>query len=277
MADDEELDPISNAEDEELDPISDEQWNAIRDTLKAGILAGEIPVDTKALPPKALYERFLNSNHPAFIFHYADKKAQDKYTRILRTLRKKHMDGDLANESEPTKPIEWGKSAAKQFLKKGFRDGTIVCEFTEKHEVEEIWNHHCKDHIAFQRMEFDDAFVRRIKSVRDDFVKKQKRCADDLVAYTIAKKNHPTPAHNSRGEPHWNGSAAQKLLKEIVAKGDHVGVAPSVLREATKYHGIFLVYSKETFRDHIYQEERQLKFENYLSQLKKAKIDALQY
>ena len=62
MADDEELDPISNAEDEELDPISDEQWNAIRDTLKAGILAGEIPVDTKALPPKALYERFLNSN-----------------------------------------------------------------------------------------------------------------------------------------------------------------------------------------------------------------------
>ena len=30
------------AEDQELDPISDEQWNAIRETLKAGILAGEI-------------------------------------------------------------------------------------------------------------------------------------------------------------------------------------------------------------------------------------------
>jgi hypothetical protein len=265
------------ADDEEIDPISKEEWNAIRETLKAGILAGEIPVNTKVMPPKALYEQYLKANHPAFIFHYADIKARDKYTRILRNLRKKHMDGDLENENKSTKPIEWGKSAAKQFLKKCFRDGTLVCEFTEKHEIEEIWNRHCKDHIAFKRMEFDDAFVRRIKSVRDDFVKKETRCANDLLAYSVAKKNHPTPTHNSRGEPQWNGSAAQKLLKEIVARGDHVGIAPSDLREATKYHGIFLVYSKETFRDHIYQEERLLKFEKYLTHLKRQKLDSLQY
>ena len=123
-------------------------------------------------------------------------------------------------------------------------------------------------------MEMDNAFSRRLAAVRDDYVKKVARRNKDHEAYLIAKRNHPTPELNSRGEPQWNGSDAQKLLKELVASGGHTGVKPQQLWEQRQE---YQVYSLQTFRDHIYQEERLLKFNNYLGYTKKRKIEALQY
>ena len=123
-------------------------------------------------------------------------------------------------------------------------------------------------------MAFDDAFVRRLKAVRDDYLKKVKRRDDDLAAFQAAKANHPTPEFNSRGEPQWHGSQAQKDLKELVAKGLHEKKKPKELWEKSK---AFQVYGLDTFRDHIYQEERLIKFNNYLAALKQKKLDKLQY
>ena len=213
----------------------------------------EIPVDATAMKPKAVWQMYKDANNQDIqCIDYQNKPVRDKFTRMLRSLRKKHNDGDLENEG--LKVIEWGKSAAKQVLKKWFREKLIP---TDYQSAEQVWKDHCKDNAAFARMEFDSAFVRRLGTVRDDYVKKLDRCQKDLQAYNIAKRNHPTPELNHRGEPQWNGSPAQKLLKDAIAKGEHKGVKPADLR-ATREE--YQVYSLQTFRDHIYQEERLLKF-----------------
>ena len=89
-----------------------------------------------------------------------------------------------------------------------------------------------------------------------------------------AKANHPTPAFNCRGEPQWNGSEAQKLLKALVSEGKHMGEEPKKLHAAKPE---FEVHSLQTFRDHICQEERRLKFNRYVQGSKLEKLDGLQY
>lgn len=243
-----------------------ERWKAVRGLLKEALLAGEIPLDTKEMQPKAVFIKYGNEHELVF----AGIPYSDKFTRMLRALRKKHNNGDLENEDKP-KAIEWSKSAAKQYLKKCFREGTISSNY---HDPRQVWTDHCKDVDAFKRMQCDDAFVRRLASVRDDYLKKTERCQKDLQAFTIAKRNHPTPATNFRGEPQWNGSIAQQLLKECIKAGEHTGVAP---QDLWMRRIEFQVYSKDTFRDHIYQEQRLLKFNRYVGLLKQKKIDELQY
>jgi hypothetical protein len=250
--------------------VSDVQWKEVRDRLKAAILAGTIPVESKEMRPKAVYQQFVNSEN----IDYTVNKTKEKFARMLRSLRSKHKNGDLAIEGQSKVVILWAKSAAKQILRKWFRDGTILTTFETKGEIDQIWKDHCKDHAAFKKMKNDGDFIRRIKSVRDDHLKKEERCQGDLQAYTIAKLNHPTPELNARGEPQWNGSEAQKKLKELVANDQHAGKKPKELWDA---NNDFQRYSLRSFRDHIYQEQRLIKMNNYVEQLKQAKMAELQY
>ena len=245
---------------------TEEQWKAVRGLLKEALLAGKIPLESKEMPPKSVFALYKDTNDPVI----AGIVYGDKFTRMLRALRKKHKNGDLQNEDKP-KAIEWSKSAAKQFLKKCFRDETISANYQD---AKQVWTDHCKDDNAFKRMQCNDAFVRRLKSVRNDHLKKVERCQKDLEAYNNAKKNHPTPALNIRGEPQWHGSAAQNFLKESVEAGQHKEVEPKELWESKPE---YQVYALKTFRDHIYQEGRLRKFSHYVDLLKKKKIDELQY
>jgi hypothetical protein len=243
-----------------------EQWKAVRGLLKEALLAREIPLESKEMRPKTVFTLYKNANNPVI----ADIVYGEKFARMLRGLRKKHKNGDLQNEDKP-KAIEWSKSAAKQFLKRCFRVGTISASYQD---AQQVWTDHCKDDIAFKRMQCDDAFVRRLKSVRDDYLKKVERCKKDLEAFNIAQKNHPTPEFNIRGEPQWHGSAAQKHLKETIEAGQHKGEEPKNLWQSRPE---YQVYSLPTFRDHIYQEGRLRKFNHYVDLLKQKKIDELQY
>lgn len=258
------------AEEVEQLASSSEAWKEIRGLIKAALLAGKIPVEPCEMRPKEVYEKFV----VGMTIDYTDKKTKEKLARMLRALRAKHKNGDLVNEDDSSTPIEWAKSAAKQVLRKCFRDGTIPTSFKEKEEIEQIWKVHCNGHEAFKRMKFDEAFVRRIKSVRDDHLKKVNRCEEDLEAYTVAKQNHPTPEFNARGEPQWNGSEAQRQLKAMVANGEHVGEQPKALWAANDE---FRKYSLKSFRDHIYQEQRLQKFNYYVQMLKQEKVKSLQY
>jgi hypothetical protein len=254
---------------------TDEQWKEVRGLLKKAVLAGDIPLEAKKMRPKVVFEKFMSEKSSCSFFDYSNKRARGKFTRMLQQLRKQHGDGDLQNEDSTTKtkPVQWGMSAAKQFLKKSFRDGTISTTY-KKAELQQIWNDHCKDHPAFKRIQYDkEALSARMNSVRDDYMRKVQRCKDDLGAYTSAKKNHPTPQLNSRGEPQWNGSEAQKLLKELVGKGEDFGKP----KDLWAGNDNFMKYSLRTFRDHIYQEKRLLKFKKYVEYLKQQKLEALQY
>lgn len=248
--------------------VSDDEWKDVRLVLKRELLSGKIVLDSKEMRPKAVHAMFSSEFHTV---DYSDKSTRDKFTRILRGLRNKHKDGDLINEDNPIKTIRWGKSAAKQYLKIAFREKRISASYSDPAQV---WSEHCAGHKAFARMQCNEAFVRRLATVRDDYNKKRKRCEEDLKAYQAAIRNHPTPEFNSRGEPQWNGSNSQRRLKEMIREGSHVGKKPESL---WKENADFQVYSLQTFRDHIYQEERLIKFDNYLVLLKKEKLDKLQY
>lgn len=258
---------MSASETEEVD-----HWKQLRGILKAAILAQEIPVESKVMPPKAVWQKYKDANHPDIEVVVGDYtgKPREKFTRILRSLRKKHQEGDLENEDKP-KIIKWSKSAAKQLLKKCFREKVIPSNYGD---AEQVWKDHCKNEAAFARMQYDDTFVRRLGSVRDDYIKKVERSKKDQEAYNLAKQNHPTPKLDSRGRPQWNGSTAQKLLKEMIAEGKHVGKQPETIWKSKE---AYRVYSLQTFRDHIYQEQRLLKFRNYTESLRKKKFDELQY
>lgn len=241
-------------------------WKVVRSVLKEGLLGGAIPVEPKAMKPKAVYQIYAQQEHESFLaIPYGDK-----FTRTLRALRKKHMNGDLENEDKP-KAIVWRKSAAKQVLKQAFRSKLIPSDYTS---AENVWNEHCKDHDAFKRMEFDDAFVRRLKTVKEDYEKKLARSLVDLNAFNLAKKNHPTPEFDFWGRPQWHGSKAQELLKDLIKHGKYKGMKPADLWASKEE---WKVYDKRTFRDHIYQEERLIKFQRYVELLKQKKTDALQY
>ena len=249
---------------------TDEQWQTVRELLKQGLLAAEIPLDGKEMRPKAVWQKCKTSgNQDIECVDYDTVPVRNKFIRMLRSLRKKHGDGDLEHEGK--KAIVWGKSAAKQYLRKCFRDKVIPADYQD---AKEVWTNHCAGHVEFERMVCDAAFARRLGTVRDDYLKKRDRCEKDLAAYLVAKRNHPTPVLNSRGEPQWNGSDAQKLLKQAIEKEEHAGLTPAALWESKAE---YKVYSLQTFRDHIYQEERLVKFHNYLRLLKKRKQDALQY
>lgn len=163
-----------------------------------------------------------------------------------------------------------GQIRSQAVPKKMFRDKAIPADCQD---AKEVWTNHCAGHVEFERMVCDAAFARRLGTVRDDYLKKRDGCEKDLAACLVAKCNHPTPALNSRGEPQWNGSDAQKLLKQAIEKEEHAGLMPAALWESKAE---CKVCSLQTFRDHVCQEERLVKFHNYLRPLKKRKQDALQ-
>ena len=103
---------------EDSDGPTDEQWKAVRKLLKTGLLEQAIPVNPKDKPPKAVWQTYVDNNNAGILcVDYSDKRIRDKFTRMLRGLRKKHKDGDLENEDKKIISL-WGESVAKQFLKK---------------------------------------------------------------------------------------------------------------------------------------------------------------
>ena len=247
-----------------------EQWNAVRLLLKTDLPQGKIPIESSEKKPKAVWQGHIDKKNADIVCINCNKKrTQEKFSRMLRSLRKAHKDGDLENEGND-KVTQWGKSAAKQFLKKCFREKAIATDFSDPKEV---WQNHCHGRRAFSRMRCDSVFVRRLASVRDDHLKKLSRCQSDSEAHRIAKENHPTPKLNSQGEPQWNGSEAQKHLKELIAQGKHKDNTPEEMWSKNPAHQ---VHSKQTFRDHIHQEERLKKFNKFVESTKKGRFDELQ-
>jgi hypothetical protein len=118
-------------------------------------------------------------------------------------------------------------------------------------------------------MKYDENFTRRLRGVLSDFQSKKKRAEQDQESYDDFRANHPEKATNHRGEPRWEGSEAQRQLKEDIANQYHWDKTPKELwehPERTVYKDLPLT----VFRDHIYQEERLIKHQN-LTKLERAK------
>jgi hypothetical protein len=101
-------------------------------------------------------------------------------------------------------------------------------------------------------------FKGRLDRLRADIRKKQAFAASDSAALANDRLLHPVPTHNHRGEPRWEGSEAQRLLRQDIDLGNHLDLMPRDLfmSEPDYYDN----YPLEVFRKHIKQEVKLRKF-----------------
>jgi hypothetical protein len=195
------------------------------------------------------------------------------------TKRPKGADsGDVDADKKKKKPkaskkFDWRNSAAKKYLKLCFKDGTIPLTYPSDEGgsgPRAVWDQHCKDHPSFKGMEYDNNFTSRLRTVKNDAMKKMKRAAVDKANLEAFRAQHPIDATNARGlgELRWEGSDAEKFLKEdiesILQMDDEVEmrkkIVPLVLHASRPEYALFPL---KKFRDHIYQERRLRKFLSY--------------
>jgi hypothetical protein len=73
----------------------------------------------------------------------------------------------------------------------------------------------------------------------------------DILCFFMTLR--PLPARTSKGYPRWDGSDAERLLKEDADEGLTNSIKPSDLHETRPEYQAFPL---KTFRDHIHQENR---------------------
>ena len=152
-----------------------------------------------------------------------------------------------ANGAPATKKWKWEDSWAKEILRLAILNGDI----TDKHTLDEI-------HLWHPEVQATDRskLSGRIRSLKDQ-VHTDKECAiQDDIDLTRDRKMFPIPSHNYRGEPRSEGSQAERILKEEIAKGEHLKEKPSIFASRQ----VFQDYPDDVIRDHIYQE---IKFQKY--------------
>jgi hypothetical protein len=95
----------------------------------------------------------------------------------------------------------------------------------------------------YQEHEYEQ-FRDRLNDYRKKTKEKKIRSQEDFEAMQQDRQIHPTATHDHRGGPRWEGSEAQKLLREDVKTGTDRTMTPLELwasKEAYKKHdkGIF--------------------------------------
>lgn len=250
-------------------------WNEVKKALQQALQDGEIPLDGRKMGAKAVYEKF--QCHDAFANLQFDDTFKDQLVDLRKQERAAQSDPTTRTaapnqKKKPTKPkeappIDWAKTTAKQLLKKLFSEGIIPVDYTDP---KLIWTSHCEGTPEFTGMVYDANFRNRLNAVKDDYSLRKRSAVADQKAYDNFRRNHPRATHNARGEPLWDGSQAQLLLKEDMQAGLHSNYKQP--KEFWQSRPEFQVYPLAIFRDHMYQETRLWKLHNLL----KAKADKQQ-
>jgi hypothetical protein len=163
------------------------------------------------------------------------------------------------------KPEAWANSKAKAILYKGLLDGSIPLCALEMGPQDVYLSH-----PEFAKWKYDN-FRSNLNTLRKTICADKKLSRADEKALVKDRELYPKKLTNSRGEPVWDGSVAQKLLHADVAAGKHrhfcvnenrvVGLAPKVLFETSEEYKKFPL---KVFRKHVDQEERRQKYLAYL-------------
>lgn len=155
----------------------------------------------------------------------------------------------------------WRKSEAKKLLAQDIIDGLI----TSDDNPEEVFFYRPEYAASTQRL-----WKGRLTSLLAAITSAHARAIADEGALLHDRGMFAAPSHNYRGEPRWDGSAAQGWLKIDVAAGLHEQLKP---KELQKKRRAYLQYPLDVFRDHIYQEVRFQKFVTWRNDTNQAKAN----
>jgi len=164
---------------------------------------------------------------------------------------------------EKTKNQAWVSSEGKKLLDRDIRKGFV----TRTMPLEQVYDRH-RVHYQICGRDHADAlrlFPGRLKSAFARAELDQNRAAQEEAAMIQDRITHPRPAV-ARGKEQWEGSRAQRKLKDDVTNHIHVGKTVAEFR-ATRH-----VYQKLTVREFGKKLEQELKLrkwkENYPKRIK---------
>lgn len=144
----------------------------------------------------------------------------------------------------PKRPTVW--EIAKPLLEKDLRVGAIGAELPDAKLVHKMKPEYEAVPLA--------NFKRNLAALRIRFVQYKEGAEYGSIALAHDRQLHLVNPNPPNWEyPRWDGSAAQRLLKEDIGNKKHVGVKPQDLRETRDEYKAF---PKEVFRKHIQQELR---------------------
>ena len=151
--------------------------------------------------------------------------------------------------------------------------GNIPLDEAEMGPAEVYCNYNRTFEFELRGMEWGNTFVHRLKSLREIIARDRDRASDDLEALKISIRLHPVPLLNRKGKLQWNGSIAQRLLKQDIEAGLNKSLTPSEMYETRC--GIFKQYlDLKDFCDKIHQVVRTKKYLHMLEHRAQQKLKA---
>ena len=146
---------------------------------------------------------------------------------------------------------QWISSDARKLMAQDTLDGCTPLEGPV--DPEEIYHRLCHNHAFFANFPFDkirhDA---RLKTLRNQVRTFKKWATHDDKALQADRQTHPFKK-DIRGNPRWEGSEAQALLKEDVKNKVHENMTPQELRLSREACQHFTV---SKFRKHLDQAKQ---------------------
>ena len=125
-------------------------------------------------------------------------------------------------------PLPWNEHhPARQFLFDEIATGRIPLDSQAMGPREVFQKYQHVRSFRLKGMEYGSTFASHLRGLQKIVARYQQRSREDKEAFNIAFQNHPASLLNGRGEPHWNGSDAQRLLKEDIEAENHLTMKPS--------------------------------------------------
>jgi len=217
--------PVDEAAKEKAKPKSStggskcKHWKTdhpVRRILHFEFKEGNVPLDPNEMGPAEICCKCHDNSE------FDGIQCDDPFVQRLKSLRLQLM------KEEPL--LKWTDlHPAKKSLFDEISAGRIPLE-VEQMGAAQVWcNYHNTSQFKMRGMKFSDAFKRRLSAMRKQIAKDKTRAASDQQEVARAIRNHPPPTHNHRGEPQWNGSRAQELLKLDIAAGNHLKMTATEL------------------------------------------------
>lgn len=140
-------------------------------------------------------------------------------------------------------PLAWNKSEAKALLKRDIIAGKV----TKSTNIDSLW----ESSVLYKQYKKGN-FKTNVRALLNSVEKYQERASRDHSAMKQDFKNFPRPSTTSSGEPIWDGSLAQSMLKRDVATGLHQDMSP---KDFWKYREAYQEFTFAKFRKAMYKEK----------------------
>ena len=207
--------------------------SATKKLLLEHLQNGDIPLDEDAMGPEDVC-----NFRPEF------KEIECKrFKTNLKATRKR-----LLKQNDEDAKVLWKDSKLRGILYQLLMSGTIPLD-------EDAMGP--KDVCNFRPEEFKEIecerFKTNLKAMRKRIIEKKNYSATDTAGLAHDRMIYPKNPFNHRGEPRWEGSEAERLLKKDVEDGQHEEVTP---QEFYLSRIQYQEYNRNVFLKHVHQEVR---------------------